>query len=132
MVALDGFPTLEIRTECHGCSRTLFLAGELDLSAVPLVELHAFPAPTDAEGAGQDLVIDLEGITFCDSSGAAALIRVLERTKRAKGRLTLTGIPRQIRRRLGQMGVIDLFHTAEPDDAEGRPPRAPARSVSHW
>ncbi|PZG43287.1 anti-sigma factor antagonist [Spongiactinospora gelatinilytica] len=111
MVTLDGCPGLEIRTERHGCSRILFLTGELDLAAVPLVELHAFPA-RDTETA-HDLVIDLEGITFCDSSGAAALIHVLERTKRAQGSLTLTGIPRQVKRRLGQMGVIDLFHTAE-------------------
>lgn len=100
----------ERRPPCH----VLFLSGELDLNATPTLERHA--GHTWAQERRPALVVDLSGITFCDSSGAATLIRLLKRVNRAGGRLTLTGVPRQILRRLRVMGVLGLFTVCENAD----------------
>ncbi len=102
--------TTERRVPCH----VLFLYGELDLSAGPVLERHTWR--TWDPSRYPNLVLDLSGIAFCDSSGAASLIRLLKRANRAEGRLTLVGVPQQILRRLRVMGVLGLFGVCEDAD----------------
>jgi len=82
-VALMTRPANETTTVVH-------ITGELDLATVPLIEpeLRAL-----AVRAGPDLVLDLSGLSFCDSSGVELFRRQHERCVRAGTRLRLRGIP---------------------------------------
>ena len=62
-----------------GLARTaegLFVHGEIDLATADRFEERASEAVMDAPGSS--VLIDLSGVTFMDSSGMRALIRVLE------------------------------------------------------
>ncbi|WP_051832943.1 STAS domain-containing protein [Streptomyces katrae] len=78
------------------------LAGELDLYTVERIE------PTLARltgGGGSELVLDLAGVTFCDSSGAALFLRMHRRCVAAGVRLSLCRIQRLPGRAIRALGV---------------------------
>jgi anti-anti-sigma factor len=54
----------------------LFVHGEIDLATADRFEERASEAVMDAPGSS--VLIDLSGVTFMDSAGMRALIRVLE------------------------------------------------------
>jgi len=65
--------------ETWGVARTaegLFAHGEIDLAIADPFEERASEAVMEA--AGSSVLIDLSGVTFIDSAGMRALIRVLE------------------------------------------------------
>jgi anti-anti-sigma factor len=84
-----------------GGTTAVALAGELDLDTAERIE----PALTGlAGGARGDLLLDLADLTFCDSSGAALLVRVHRRCAAAGVRLRvsrLRGTPAHVIRVLG-------------------------------
>jgi anti-sigma B factor antagonist len=57
-------------------AEALFVHGEIDLAAADRFEERAFEAVMDAPASS--VLIDLSGVTFIDSAGMHALIRVLE------------------------------------------------------
>ncbi|MFF3618891.1 STAS domain-containing protein [Streptomyces sp. NPDC002467] len=66
------------------------LAGELDFHTARKVE----PRLTELAASGQhSLVLDLSGISFCDSSGIDLFMRVHHRCRLAGTRLRLCGVP---------------------------------------
>ncbi|MFF4104615.1 STAS domain-containing protein [Streptomyces sp. NPDC001903] len=68
----------------------LTLAGELDLHTVGQVE----PRLTELAASGRHtLLLDLSGISFCDSSGIDLFVRVHHRCHTAGTRLRLCGVP---------------------------------------
>jgi anti-sigma B factor antagonist len=82
------------------------MAGELDLATAP--ELYT-RAATSLEKR-PILILDMSGITFCDSSGFNALIRLRRRAEEAEGRLVLASPPDQVRRLLALSGAESIFH----------------------
>lgn len=83
------------------------LAGELDLVS------HKRVVGRLAEvlrRLGPDLVVDLTGVTFCDSRGLSALVRVANRARGDGGRVTLTGVPPRMARLLRMTRLHDTFH----------------------
>jgi len=107
MARLRQGTQLGIKIERRDPCLVLFLAGELDIDAGPLLERRMWRTWDTIRCPG--LIVDLTGIVFCDSCGAAALIRLLKRVRRAGGRLIITGMPRQVQRRLRLLGVLNLF-----------------------
>jgi anti-sigma B factor antagonist len=63
-------------------------AGGLHTEVVQLLETHP------------DLLLDMSGVAFCDSSGFNALLRIRRRTTEADGWLALAGPPPQVGRLL--------------------------------
>lgn len=84
------------------------LAGELDLVSHEAVvhRLGSF-----ADRLGPDIVVDLTGVTFCDSRGLSALVRVGNRVRRNGGKLTLTGVPPHILRLFHMTRLTTRFQT---------------------
>ena len=85
------------------------LEGEIDLHVSPQVE-RAIASYIKERPA--QLVVDLSGVTFIDSSGLAVLIRAREDVKRYGGKLTLSGIKEDVlaifeMARLDQVFLID-------------------------
>jgi anti-sigma B factor antagonist len=63
---------LRIQTSVHGDRHTVVLNGELDIASAPMLEETV--ADVCAAGANE-LVLDMGGVEFIDSSGLSAIVR---------------------------------------------------------
>ncbi|MEU1682473.1 STAS domain-containing protein [Micromonospora zamorensis] len=85
----------------------LQLIGELDYDTAP--ELTAVAADLSDD---DEVLIDLTGVSLCDSSGLSALL-VVQRSARA---LRLTGVSPQLQRMLDRTGLTELLAVEHADD----------------
>ncbi|MFJ9209906.1 STAS domain-containing protein [Streptomyces sp. NPDC102264] len=58
---------------------------------------------------GQNLVIDLSGLEFCDSTGITALLAARQRAQAAGADMTLTAVPANTLRILTMIGLDQVF-----------------------
>ena len=84
------------------------LTGELDLVARPTVVEQVTNALANQPGAEQ-LVIDLGGVSFCDSSGLGALLDVQRTADRHGAAVVLCSVPATVARVLDMAGVGDVL-----------------------
>lgn len=84
----------------------LQLAGELDMSTAP--ELNAVIDRLFAEGHSR-ILIDLAGLTFCDSTGIAVFVRGDNAAAALGGWLRLVGATGRVERVLRVTGLADVF-----------------------
>lgn len=84
----------------------LKLSGELDIAVVDTFLQQAQAALAEA---GRVLVIDVEDVSFIDSTGLGALVRLREHAHASGKDVTLTHIPRQMGRILQLTGLTELF-----------------------
>ncbi|NYH40750.1 anti-anti-sigma factor [Micromonospora jinlongensis] len=98
---------LTIETTRLDAGRVLLqLTGELDYDTAPELTAAA------ADLGGDEVLIDLTGVSLCDSSGLSALLVVL-RSARA---LRLTGVSPQLQRMLDRTGLAELLAVEHADD----------------
>jgi anti-sigma B factor antagonist len=90
---------LEIREEVEGARHTLKVGGELDIASAR--ELEAELRRACSSGA-KEVVLDLSGVDFLDSTGFRALIACKEFCQARGCRLTLTRATEPVQR------VVDL------------------------
>lgn len=83
----------------------LYLAGELDIDTVGHVEPRLSRFADEPAG---ELLLDLSGVTFCDSAGVALLVRLYRRCRASGTRLALLDVPRRPARVLRELGVDQL------------------------
>ncbi|MFE9683155.1 STAS domain-containing protein [Streptomyces sp. NPDC002701] len=88
------------------------VSGEMDLVTSPVLRQRMHEAVADGR---RDVVLDLSGVQFCDSSGVGVLIGGRRLIKSCQGRLRLI-LPAQgavegshVNRVLGALGVRRLF-----------------------
>jgi len=119
--------TVDLSTrECDGWV-VVTLRGELDVTdAASVATALAAVAARDRE-----LIIDLAGLDFIDSSGLAALARARKHARQAGGDLLLAAPQRQVLRILTLTRLTDVFSVhAGVQEAAGSaqrwPPAAPA------
>ncbi|GGW59001.1 STAS domain-containing protein [Streptomyces xantholiticus] len=119
---------LDVAETQHGSWTVLQVRGELDLVSSPVVRQRVH----DAVAAGQhDVVLDLSGVFFCDSSGVGVLIAARRLMRSCRGRLRLILPARgaedgsHVNRVLGALGVRRLFEvyadTGSATDDGARP-----------
>ncbi|CAL9503458.1 Anti-sigma-B factor antagonist [Streptomyces sp. enrichment culture] len=84
----------------------LEIAGELDYSTAG--ELRGLLATLPLR-PGQRLVLDLAGMTFCDSSGITALIHARNRAHAAQAEVALAAVPSHTLRTLRIVGLDQIF-----------------------
>lgn len=77
------------------------LTGPLDLHTAPTFYEQA----TQILDRRPSLLLDLSGITFCDSSGLNALLRLYRYAQHAGGRVAVAGPPAQLTRMLSVTGM---------------------------
>jgi anti-sigma B factor antagonist len=112
--------------ECNG-QVIVSLRGELD------VAFAAGVAASLAEIAARacQVIVDLEGLEFIDSSGLAALARARSLARHAGGDLLLAAPQQQVLRLLALTRLTDVFSVhACVDDAVGSPGRARTATAS--
>ncbi len=67
-----------------------------------------------AADADQTIVIDLTEVTFCDSTGLAALLAARDHVAAGAGRLVLRNPPAVVRRLFVITGLEDVFEIEGP------------------
>jgi anti-sigma B factor antagonist len=104
---------LGIRTSVRGSRHILALNGELDVASAPL--LDATLADICAAGA-TDVVLDMAGVEFIDSSGLSAIIRGKSLCEQHNCGYSLTPAQRPAQGVFETAGVIDRlpFRDAAP------------------
>ncbi|MGC4938826.1 STAS domain-containing protein [Kribbella sp. DT2] len=79
---------LTVTIDDRGSDVVAMVSGELDFGTTALL--------TDAGGpivaAGRSLVLDLSGLSFCDSTGLGALVQLHHAAEAAGGSLTLAAL----------------------------------------
>ncbi|MFL0028360.1 STAS domain-containing protein [Streptomyces sp. NBUL23] len=98
--------TLHTRTTATGA--VMELAGDLDHHTTPQVR-DALPGL--ALRPGQQLVIDLRAVTFCDSSGITTLIAARNHALAADATIALAAVPERLSRILRIVGLNQVFPT---------------------
>jgi anti-sigma B factor antagonist len=87
---------------------TVQLTGELDLVARPTVVEQVTSALGGQPGADR-VVIDLGGVSFCDSSGLGALLAVQRTAAEQGAAVVLRSVPSTVARVLDMAGVGDVL-----------------------
>ena len=88
----------------------LSLVGELDVAAAPRFVTQAADA---LRSGAKRLFVELNGVSFVDSAGLAALLNVLRRATAANAAMVLVGAPAQMRGVLAQTRLDREFAFAE-------------------
>ncbi len=100
---------LKIVRADHAGRPVLAIDGELDLVTAPLVA----NAATELVDAGErDIVIDARELSFCDSSGLTAFVRIANRLE-PHGRLAIAAPQPIVRRVLEVSGLVEAFVVAD-------------------
>ncbi len=97
---------LVIDSSGDGDAVVLTLRGELDLTSAPA---FARELKTAESGNPRQLVIDLSGLEFMDSTGLRALLLARERAQSDGYQLALRRGPRQVQRVLELTKTVDAF-----------------------
>ncbi|MEU4834274.1 STAS domain-containing protein [Streptosporangium sp. NPDC023615] len=77
-----------------------------------LAARSAFPSGAAAGTAPSWIILDLTGLTFCDSTGLAELLWSLRRSQETGTRLVLAGASRTLRHMLSITGLLAFFTMA--------------------
>ncbi|MFE9677219.1 STAS domain-containing protein [Streptomyces sp. NPDC006259] len=93
-------------THTDGHLAALRVRGAIDTQTAPALRKEAL----DVIAQGHPhLILDLTGITFCDSSGFNALIGIMRCATAANGSLTLAAVPDRLSRMLDLTGLSTLM-----------------------
>jgi anti-sigma B factor antagonist len=113
---LGPFSTEFVQRDGHS---TLRFSGELDLAVAADAQAVAFMALRERDGSV--LVLDLEELGFCDSSGLHALIEIQNESSRLGRKLILDRPSSQLSRLLELVGIRDQFSVRDDfSHADGR------------
>lgn len=83
----------------------LVVRGDIDISGGPVLDA----AILEREPAGSEVVIDLRGVSFVDSSGLRSLLSAARRAHQRGGRVILRNVGHEIGRLLEITGTTDRF-----------------------
>lgn len=115
--------TLTCRTSAGGV--VVSVTGDLDYASYTRLEATLIEVTGTADGADvadagdrrgptPDLVIDLSGVTYCDSCGLRVLLGALQRQQRAGARFRLRGVTGQPERALRLTGLDTVLGGSDP------------------
>ena len=101
----------EVAVSHEGTVRCIGLIGEFDLEALPEVGDALSASLSDGTSAVQ---IDLQGLTFLDSSGIRALFMALRESETAGTTLTIIPGPPNVQRVFEVAGLLDVLPFKDP------------------
>ncbi|MEU9273096.1 STAS domain-containing protein [Streptomyces sp. NPDC048251] len=111
-------------THTDGHLAILSVGGEIDIQTAPALREEALAVITQGH---PHLILDLTGVTFCDSSGFNALIGIMRCAMATNGSLTLAAIPDRLLRMLDLTGLSSIMPSYPDTDAamNARPTTTP-------
>ena len=101
---------MEIQIREEGKVQILACQGRMDAQVSDLLKERILEL---LDKGATDLVLDLEGLEFLDSSGLGALVSCLRRIKEKKGEIKLAGLRPEVRSIFDITRVSRLFHICE-------------------
>ncbi|MFE3636611.1 STAS domain-containing protein [Streptomyces cellostaticus] len=121
--------TLDVTVRYAGDSTAVVhVSGDVDLHTAATLRAHALAVVN--EGV-PNLVLDLAGVDFVDSTGLSAFIGLLHTTQQAGGSLRLADVPDRLTRMVTMTGISELMpiHPTVADAlAGGTADNAPGRA----
>jgi anti-sigma B factor antagonist len=102
---------VEVETAQRAGVLRVALSGDLDVASAPGVEERL--VELEPEDSPSDLVLDLRGLNFIDSTGLSLLINIDRRVRRAGRRVTIVSGSGAPRRLLETTGLIERLHVVE-------------------
>ena len=118
---------LELSTRAGDGQAVVVLRGELDVTEAASVAASLSVLAT----SGCDVIVDLAGLEYIDSSGLAALVLARQQARRAGYDLLLAAPQQQVLRMLAITRLIDVFAVhAGVDEAFGSAGRIQAAITS--
>lgn len=102
-----------MRREQQGATEVLHLEGDVDLQ----VSAQLRRVLLDTLQRGRDILVDLQAVTYIDSSGIASLIEALQRARRDGRRFALARVPEPAMRvlRIAQLDrVFPILDQVDP------------------
>ncbi|MFI7382192.1 STAS domain-containing protein [Streptomyces sp. NPDC049813] len=115
---------LSVTTRILPAGAAIEVSGDLDHHTAPRIR---GVLPTLPLGHGQQLLVDLGALTFCDSSGITALIAARNHAMAAGATLALVAVPDRVRRIFTMVGldrVFPTYPTVQDAEAAWQPPPA--------
>ncbi len=103
---MDGRLVCEIVGAAGSGRRTVKVSGEVDLATAPELEAQVDPV---LDGASAGVALDLEALTFIDSSGLRALVALAKDAQSRGVAFSLENVPRHAQRVLELTGLADWF-----------------------
>jgi anti-sigma B factor antagonist len=97
---------LTVHVAGAGAGPLLELTGDLDLHTTP--QIHDALSAVTLEPGGQ-LVVDLSGVTFCDSTGITGLLTARNSALEAGAEIALTGLPAHLTQMFHIVGLDTVF-----------------------
>lgn len=108
---------LDVRSEHSGATCTISLTGEVDVYTSPKLRQELVDL---VDGGCVDIVIDLDGLGFIDSSGLGVLVSSLRRVKEHGGTLRLVCTKESILKIFRITGLDKVFAIfSETEEAQG-------------
>jgi anti-sigma B factor antagonist len=98
--------SIDLKTEDSGDTLIFILRGSLDLATSPTIRAALSEA---ADKGRKDIIVDLTGLEFLDSTGLGALIGAHRRASEHDGTLRLVVTDGPIFRLLNITGLIRIF-----------------------
>ena len=105
---------MKIDTKEEGDLLVLILQGEMDHHNLKGISLQ-----TDSilrHSKPKMLILDMQNVPFCDSSGIAAVIGRYKTLKEWDGQMVLYGLSNQVRKVLNLGGVFNIVKEVQPYD----------------
>ena len=119
---------VDLSTREYNGQVVVALRGELDIADAANVAA----ALTEIVARWPQIIIDLAGLKFIDSSGVAALARARKHARHAGGEVVLAAAQPQVTRFLTLVRLIDAFPIHSSVDEAARRNRSSQRSWPAW
>ena len=91
---------------------TLKVGGEVDILTSPVLEAEL---TTVLDEGSSSIVLDLEDVTFLDSTGLSVLLACSKRCQSQGGSIRLVSLQRNVRRVLEITGLMEVFQVQEDE-----------------
>ncbi|MGE5287334.1 MAG: STAS domain-containing protein [Micromonosporaceae bacterium] len=106
---------LKVSTQSLGDRVVVIASGEIDLYTAPRLQDEL--ADALAGDRAVQVLVDMSGVEFCDSTGMNVLLAAMRRASEHGGRLSLSGLQPAVRKILQVTGLDSVFTVL--DDASG-------------
>ncbi len=98
---------LELAHEIHNTTLLVTVAGELDLETAP--RLRVLVDGEFTSSGAENLLLDLSGVSFLDSSGLGAILGRYRAVQAAGGKMGIAGAQTAVKRVLRLSGIAQII-----------------------